>query len=192
MNKLTTQHKWILAALAFVFINVLVWYFGLSPALNKIEAAQNQLAGVEQDKKKLEQNLAKLNAIDSAALQAQADSLALQLPEQGLVRELLTGLESLAVDKGVSLSSISASEPYEEVPYLAMDFTLKLSGSYPALFSYIQALEEGERLLTLGVFGIKEEKDKGAQCSLQFTVYAEDFNRLTPFEAPGRKNPFNK
>jgi len=190
MNKLTTQHKWILAAVAFVLINVLVWYFGLSPTLDKIEAAQNQLAKIEQEKTKLEQNLAKLNSIDTAALQAQADSLALQLPEPGLVRELLSGLESLAADKGLTLSSIAASEPYEEVPYLAMDFTLKLSGSYPALFSYIQALEEGERLLTLKAFSIKEVKDKDAQCTLQFTVYAEDFNRLTPYKAPGRKNPF--
>ena len=44
MNKLTLQNKWILAAVAFVLINVLVWYFGLSPTLNKIQAAQNQLA----------------------------------------------------------------------------------------------------------------------------------------------------
>ncbi|HBS92587.1 MAG TPA: hypothetical protein DEA85_01095, partial [Firmicutes bacterium] len=160
------------------------------PTLNKIQAAQNQLAKTEQEKEGLEQNLTKLNAIDTAALQAQEDSLALQLPEQGMVRELLTGLESLAAGMGVSLSNIGASEPYELVPYLAMDFTLKFTGSYSAVFSYIQALEEGERLLSLQAFSIKEDKDKGVQCALQFTVYAEDFNRLTLFEAPGKDNPF--
>lgn len=174
---------------AIILVNVAVWLYGLSPALDKIQAVRDELSRAEQQKTQLEQRLEQLNAIDVDTLQAELELLELQLPELGLLREFITELESMADELSLGIESLSASVPLAADPYTAIDFSFSVSGRYRDVFSYLQALEEHQRLLLVRTFNMSGSGDD-VTCNLQVSIFAQDFEPHTPHEAPGRNNPF--
>lgn len=189
MNKLSTQHRWILVGVAIVLVNVAVWYFGISPSLDRLETVKAEHASAEQQLVRLEQRLEELNAIDVEALQREMAELNLQLPELGMLREWLVEVEQLAGQLGLKLDTISAHPPREEGSYLFLDMSITLAGSYSGLYSFIDYMESHERLVLVRSFGFRESND-GVSTTILIGLYAEDFYDYTPHTAPGRNDPF--
>jgi Tfp pilus assembly protein PilO len=188
MSKLSTHQKWLLVILAVILINFAVWYFGLSPALEKVKAARKEFSTVEQQKISLQKRLGELNAIDAPVLQQEMDLMNVQVPELGYLREFLVYIEETAAKLGVELGNISIAEPREAGSYLSLDFSLSINGTYAQLYSFLKTFEQNERLLLVHSFNLSGEEKMSS--SIQFTIYAEDFDQYTPHKAPGRENPF--
>lgn len=191
MNKLSLQHKWILAIIGVVLINVFVWIYGLAPALDKITAARADLQRSEGEKQSLQRRLVQLNSIDSLALEEDLELYNVLIPEKGLMREFIAELESRADRLGVNLESIALSEPSPQDPYLLTEISLNISGDYAPLISYIKELEGHERLLFLDNFNLSDSEE-GLRCPINMVIFAENFDPVTPYDAPGRDNPFRE
>lgn len=188
-SKLTTQQKWILVLLAFVLVNAAVWIYGLAPALDRVEAARADLAQVQQRKDKLQKELDNLNAIDADALNEQWAIINPQVPDQGQMREFIHGLVDLTDGMGLSLPVISIGSPVTEEPYFSVTLSTNITGSYEQLKAFLIALEQHERLILVRSYSFSGTGDT-LECALSFTIFAEEFEHLTPYEAPGRDNPF--
>ena len=189
MSKLSPQHKWILIILAIVAINALVWFYGLSPSLEKIEAAQAKLKQAEQKRSRLQQELDQLNAIDAVALEEEWEVISVQIPDEGLLREFIHGLVDMADNMGVPLPSVSLSSPATVGPYSFVTISTNISGDYEQLKAFLIALEQHERLVLVRSYSFNASEET-IDCALSFTVFAEEFEPLTPHEAPGRDSPF--
>jgi len=190
-NKLTPQRLWLLAIIAVVLVNALVWVYGLSPALDRIEAANNQLHMIEGQRKSLQQRLEQLNAIDTIALEAEMEHHSILIPRQGKLREIVTELESMANQLGLGLVEISISEPSILDSFLVTVLALELSGGYSAITEYLLSLEEHERLLFVDNLSLEVNESTGSlDCSMSIVIFAEDFDQITPYEAPGSDDPF--
>lgn len=190
LNKLTLQQKWALAIIAIILINVLVWLYGLDPALNNVKEVRAEQEGLEMDKMRLEQRLAQLNAIDTAALQEEMEELNIQVPVEGELPEMLIGIEIVAHQLGLNLKRIRAAEARAAEPYQAMDLNIELEGGYSEIFSFIQLLEVEDRMLFVRSFYIRRLVGNTLTTSIDLRMFAEDFKPYTPFVAPGRPNPF--
>ncbi|HOB35192.1 MAG: type 4a pilus biogenesis protein PilO [Firmicutes bacterium] len=188
-TKLTTQQKWILAIIGVILVNVAVWMYGLSPAIGKVEAAREALSRREEEARRLQQRLEQLNAIDTEALEEQMAQYDVQIPQQGLLREFITELEAMAASRRLELGRINISEPSPRNPYLAVFITFSLKGNYFNVMDYIIALENHPRLLFIDTFRLSRQQS-GVECSIDLVIYAEDFDPITPHDAPGRANPF--
>ncbi len=187
MSNLTSRHKWMLAIGLIVVVNVAIWLYGLSPAMEEINALEEEIAAVESEVASLEQLLEQYDAIDVAGLQQQIEVLNRSVPETGLLGEFLTELEATAEDLGLTLGQVTASEPREIEPYWAVNISLpQLAGDYHQFFNFLQMLEQHERLLHVNSFFIRG----GDSFNMDMTFYAEDFEFHTPHQAPGRDNPF--
>lgn len=189
LNNLSPQRRWLLAIVAVILVNALVWLYGLSPALDKIEVARDELQTVEEQRDSLQQRLDQLNAIDIDALQEEMEHCNIQVPEQGRLRELITELEKVAQGLGLRVVELTIQDPTDLEPYLVTPLSLELIGQYSALKKYIIALEEHERLLLVDNFSLEAE-DSGITITMDIVVFAEDFDYITPHQAPGRTNPF--
>jgi Tfp pilus assembly protein PilO len=188
-SKLTTQHKWILVLLTFVLVNAAVWMYGLAPALDKVEAARAELDQAQQRKDKLKQELDNLNAIDADAFNQEWEAINLQVPDKGLLREFIHGLVDMTDEMGLPLPSVSISSPATEEPYFSVTLSASITGSYEQLKAFLIALEQHERLILIRSYSFSGAEDV-LSCAVSFTIFAEEFEHLTPYEAPGRDNPF--
>ncbi len=187
MSKLTARHKWMLAIGLVVLLNLAVWLYGLSPAIDEINALEGEIEIVETELASMEQLLEQYNAIDVEALEQQLEGLNRNVPEMGLLGEFITELEATTQEIGLSLGRVTASAPREVESYWAVDISLgQLAGDYHQFFSFLEMLEQHERLLHVNTFVI----GGGESFSMNMTIYAEDFELHTPFQAPGRDNPF--
>ena len=187
MSNLTSRHKWMLAIGLIVLVNVTVWLYGLSPAIDEISALEDEIASVESELATLEQLLEQYNAIDVEGLQQEIEVLNRSVPETGLLGEFITELEATAREMGLTLGRVTASQPREKEPYWAVDISFPdLQGDYHQFFNFLQMLEQHERLLHVGAFFIRG----GESFNMNMTIYAEDFEFHTPYQAPGRDNPF--
>lgn len=189
MSNLSTQQKWILAIICVILVNVAVWLYGLSPAIEKVEAAQDALRRRQEEVKRLQQRLDELHSIDAEALAAEMAGYNIQIPEQGFLREFVTELEAMAHTRRLELGRITISEPSPQDQFLASYITLSLKGSYFAIIDYVTALEEHPRLIFVETFKLSGQQSR-VDCSIDLVVFAEDFDAITPHDGPGRTNPF--
>lgn len=191
MSKLSLQQRWALAIIITVLVNVAVWLYGLSPALDNVKEIKAELAEVKSEKTGLEQRLARLNAIDVDTLAMEKELLDINLPPTGRLPEFLIYLEEKAAELDLDLGSIRASQFRDAEPYFAMDLTVDITGSYAGVYSYLRQLEENQRLLLIRSFTLNESSGN-ISTGINLRIFAEDFMLHTPFAADGRKNPFSE
>jgi len=189
MSKLSTQNKWILVVFAFVIINVAAWYFGLAPSIEKVSSVSDTYEKVEKQKTNMETILAQLDAINVDSLEEQKSWLAVKVPSQGQVIELLYEIEDIAILNGIKVNNLQASDPTILGNYIALDLSLLISGSYLDVYSYLEFLEQHERFLKINSFSLRSSEGL-VEGSLQIRVIADSFDSYTPHTAPGRSNPF--
>lgn len=188
-SKLTTQHKWMILAAAFILVNVAVWMYGLSPALGKVDALRGELKQAQQRRDLLLQQEARLVAIDIAALEQEWEVMNPRVPDQNLLREFIHGLVDMAKAMGMPLPSVSITSPSQAEPYYSVSLSTSIVGSYEQLKAFLVALEQHERLILVRSYSFSGEGNS-INCSVNFTIFAEKYDNLTPYEAPGKDNPF--
>lgn len=190
MTKLSPQHKWILAIIGVVLVNVAIWMYGLSPAMEKVEVAQDQLRRRQEESARLEQRLEQLNSIDTDALEEAIAGYNVLIPEKGMLREFITELERMAEVRGLSFNRITISEPSLQDQFLATFISIGIEGSYSSLINYVTSLEEHQRLLFVETFRLTGRSDTTVDSTIDLVIFAEDFDEITPHAASGRNNPF--
>jgi Tfp pilus assembly protein PilO len=191
LNKLTTTHKWILVLVAIVLVNVVAWMYGLAPAIDRVEAARDQWEQTRQRRDRLQQQFEQLEAIDTDALAEQWEAINPRVPEEGLLREFIYNLVDLTDGMGIPLPSITIGAPEEVAPYFSVSLSASITGDYEQVKAFLHALEEHERLIIVRVYGLSGSGDS-INCQFRFSIFAEEFEHLTPYEAPGRSNPFEE
>lgn len=188
-SKLTTQQKWIILLLAFVLVNAVVWMYGLAPAMQKVDAAREERDQTYQHRDSLQQQLDTLSSIPVEDLNTLLATLSPRVPEQGLLREFISDFVDLTDDMGLPLTDIAIGSPAEAEPFTAVTLSTTVQGDYAQLKSFLVALEEHERLITVQTFTLSGGEEL-LTSSVNFTIYSDDFGQLTPLDADGRDNPF--
>lgn len=189
-NKLTTQHKWIIAIVAVIIINIGVWFWGLSPAMERVKTAEGELNARQGKRDSLQQRLEELNAIDTASLEQELEAHRIRIPQEGLLREFITELEKVALGERLVLERLSIAEPSAREQFLVTSISLSLAGQYNAMVRYLTFLENHPRLVIVNSAGFRAGTDGSVKCSIDFEIFAENFDPITPYQAPGRVNPF--
>lgn len=190
-SKLTTQHKWIIALLAFVLVNAAVWVWGLSPAIERVNALRDDLVKVEDRQKRLQQQLAELQAIEDIPLTEQLEAVNLRVPGSNMLREFIHGFVDYADEMEMPLPSLTIGAPAAADPYFSVTLSTTITGSYEKIKAFLIGLEEHERLILVRTYSFNGKAEL-LNCSLSLTIFAEEYDQLTPYEAPGRGNPFKE
>lgn len=190
MSKLTTQHKWIIAIVVVILINVAVWFLGISPSMERVKAAEAELLSRQGQRDNLQQRLEELNAIDTVALEEEMAAYKIRIPQLGLTAEFITELEKVALTNKIKLERLGISEPAAREQFFITPISLILHGNYTSLVKYLTFLENHSRLVLVDSMDFSRGTGETMKCSLDLIIFAENFNPITPFKAPGRANPF--
>ena len=185
MNK---QHKWVLILLVVLVLNGAMWFLGIDPTRSAIAQVEKQRLAQEQKVTQLSNRLVALEAIDTEALEQEQRDQLIRIPEVGLLREIMTEFEAVAIELENELLNISFSEPVLDKGYQNMEISLVMTGDYANIFAYIKYLETHSRLILVNSFNIGGEEVLSA--NIQLMLFSDDFDPYTPHEAPGRNNPF--
>jgi Tfp pilus assembly protein PilO len=188
--KLTAQKKWIIAIIAVILINVAVWFYGLSPAMEKLKAAQAELSSRQGERDSLKKRVDELNAIDTVALELELEAHRIRIPQLGLVREFITELEKVAITERLIVERLSIAEPSAREQFLITSISLNLAGQYSSMVKYLTFLENHTRLVLVDSINFSAGADGILKCTIDLEIFAENFNPITPYKAPGRVNPF--
>ena len=175
----------------FVLVNAVVWVYGLLPTIRRVDALRDDLAKSEQHHKQLVQQFEQLEAIDAEALAIQFAAVNLRVPELSMLREFVHHLLDLAEEMSMPLPGLSIGTPTEAEPYFAVTLTTSITGSYEKIKAFLIALEEQDRLILVKTYSFTGQADS-LNCSVSFTIFAEEYDSLTPCDAPGRNNPFRE
>ncbi len=68
--------------------------------------------------------------------------------------------------KLTNLSQLSSQPPANETDFLAIPFSLRLTGSYPQILSYLHALETGSRLVRLKTYRFNQSGSEALSADL--------------------------
>ncbi|MTI94919.1 MAG: hypothetical protein FH749_05435 [Firmicutes bacterium] len=189
MNNLAPAYKWAIAIVLMLAVNGCVWFLFLEPAIEESNQVKSEIENREIFQQQLEQRLETLLAIDTGSLLVQQEELEALIPPNGQLRELLAELEKMAEESGLTLNSIRGGNPSRDDEYMSLDLTILLEGDYQEHFDYIKMLENHERLLAVDSFNLSRSGDS-INANIQISIYGDDFYPPTPYDAPGRDNPF--
>lgn len=189
-NNLSTQKKWIIAIVAVILINVGVWFYGLSPAMERVKAAQAELSSLRGQRDNLQQRVEELNAIDTVALEQELEACRIRIPQVGLLREFITELEKVAISERLVIDRLSIAEPSARDQFLVTSISLILGGQYSSMVKYLTYLENHARLVLVDSVNFRAGSDGTLKCTLDLVIFAENYDSITPYKAPGRVNPF--
>ena len=187
--KLTTTQKWLLLALGFIIINVALWLYGLSPTMNKLAIAREDLERTLDRRDKLQIDLDRLQAIDADALYERLAEMSPLLPEDGELREFIHYFVDLCDRLGIPFEEITISPSTEVGPYFLVTLTVGMPGKYENFKKLLITLEENERFILVRGLTLKGS-DKGLLGTVSFSLFAENYKPLSPVKAPGGNNPF--
>lgn len=137
---------WVLVALLATSAG---WFLWLSPTASSLSAVHADVSRLEAERLRL---TARLTYLDSAArdIIARPDDLrlvTLAAPADGGMDELVASLDAMAISAGVSLTSIQPQATTDQPT--ALTLSLGVTGTYPAVRTFISALEQNERPLTI-------------------------------------------
>jgi len=174
-----------------VVLNAVIWFLGIDPSRTAIAEAMKQIEALHEKEAKLNQRLAVLEAIDTAALEQEQAEMLIQVPDVGLLREVMTELEIQAQAMEIDLSAMMFTPPGAQGAFQDMRITMQIQGGYHNLFNFINYLENNPRLMLVNNFNLSSSEE-GLTSNLQMTVFSGDFDLYTPHQAPGRANPFRE
>lgn len=189
-SKLSTQHKWIIAIIVVIIINIGVWFWGLSPAMERVKAAEAELDARQGKRDNLQKRLDELNAIDTVALEQELEDHRIRIPQEGLLREFITELEKVAISEKLTIERLSIAEPSAREQFVVTSISVNLAGQYNALVKYLTYLENHSRLVIVESVNFRAGTDGSMKSIIDIEIFAENFDIITPYKAPGRGNPF--
>ena len=156
------KHKiiWMVLAAAIVVVLLIMWLIGVSPRRQQIAEANAQTAQIEQQNKKLSDEIRDLS-VASINIQLQKNRLAQiqrQIPATYNQSEFIASLNQAAADSGVTISSVSFSSAVDaQLPTAASNnistgrlvqvpVTIAATGNYDALRNFVNGIQHIERI----------------------------------------------
>jgi len=96
------------------------------------------------------------------------------VPVKKNTAELVSAMEDIAQSSGVQLTQVQITEAKakEGDPYKTLSLSLEMSGSYPALRSFLTNLEEYVRILNVSSIEISSDETTG---QLRYVVKADSY-----------------
>lgn len=161
---------------------VSIWYFYISPIFKDIDFLKSEIAAQETKLETKKEELAKLESFDRqlAGLTEEKEKLAIALPNDPKVEELMVEFEALVIKSGMALENISISaknidqkttQAKENTDPIAKKALVVLStqGTYDALKRFIKLSQEDLRLMDIQKINFSSPKSEGASDSA--TIY---------------------
>ncbi len=171
----------ILGGVAAAVVLVVAWFLLLwSPQAQKVSDAEDRRATAEQGNQELELRLARLQSLEERrpGLEAEADALDSAVPGDPLLGELLLELDEAATSSGVSVTSITPSEPTVDASTetaagpTGIPVAIEVKGGYFELLDYVNRLEDLPRVVVLDglTLNAAETEASGTELSASLTT----------------------
>jgi type IV pilus assembly protein PilO len=143
----------VFGALAAVAI-VALWYFLVfSPKNNQISDEKDNLAEAERQGQTLEAELRQLQdlANRSPEIEAQLGKLSAAIPEQPNQADLISGLNDIADESGITWQSVTMQEPQPGTAQAppTIPVQIQIEGGFFQALDYVNRLEHLERLVVI-------------------------------------------
>lgn len=127
------------------------WYYLYMPARARRDQLLGQVARLEQDlfqKKRIANELPKLEAARQA-LRKDLEEALRRLPEEKEIPHLLTQINRLGQDAGLTFSLFKPGKPSEDEFYTRVPIRIKAAGTYHALGRFFEELGQMERIVNI-------------------------------------------
>lgn len=127
------------------------WYYLYMPARERRDQLLGQVARLEQDlfqKQRIAKELPKLEAARQALTKDLEEALR-RLPEEKEIPHLLTQINRLGQDAGLTFSLFKPGKPSEDEFYTRVPIRIKAAGTYHALGRFFEELGRMERIVNI-------------------------------------------
>lgn len=127
------------------------WYYLYQPTRVRRDQLLGQVARLQQDlfqKKQIAQELPKLEEARER-LKGELDQALRRLPEEKEIPTLLTQINRLGQDAGLTFSLFKPEKPSEDEFYTRVPIRIKAAGSYHALGKFFEELGGMERIVNI-------------------------------------------
>lgn len=127
------------------------WYYLYSPARVRRDQLFGQVAQLQQDlfqKKRIAKELPKLEAARDQ-LKGELEQALRRLPEEKEIPNLLTQINRLGQDAGLTFSLFKPGKPTEDEFYTRVPIQIRAAGTYHALGRFFEELGRMERIVNI-------------------------------------------
>ncbi|MBA2624040.1 MAG: type 4a pilus biogenesis protein PilO, partial [Acidimicrobiia bacterium] len=169
----------ILGGVAAAVVLVVAWFLLLwSPQAQKVSDAEDRRATAEQGNQELELRLARLQALEERrpGLEAEDDALDSAVPGDPLLGELLLDLDEAANSSGVSVTSITPSEPTVDASTetaggpTGIPVAIEVKGGYFEVLDYVNRLEDLPRVVVLDGLSLNAAETDAGETELSASL----------------------
>lgn len=162
----------IVAAMLFVLIVVLGYYYHIANLSDRLEASERKELELRRE---FERKAFEAQNLDAYKLQLQEmrdsfGALVSQLPSDTEVPGLLEDISAKGELNGLTIESIDLQDEVSEEFYVELPIAIEASGSYHNLGAFISGMAGLPRIVTLHDFDIEMSGDDSSNLSMEITV----------------------
>ena len=162
----------IVAAILFVLIVVLGYYYHIANLSDRLDASERKELELRRE---FERKAFEAQNLDAYKLQLQEmrdsfGALVSQLPSDTEVPGLLEDISSKGELNGLTIESIDLLEEVREEFYVELPIAIEATGSYHDLGAFISGMAGLPRIVTLHDFDIEMSGDDSANLSMEITA----------------------
>ncbi len=104
------------------------------------------------------------------ARRSEAEAIDRRIPKAGQIGSFVEGLDRLSQSRDIELLSLKTDSPRPHEVYSRTPVMLAFSGSFSNLYSFVDDLEQFERIVQIGETVIRRESESG-DCRTDMMVY---------------------
>ena len=162
----------IVAAMLFVLIVVLGYYYHIANLPDRLEASERKELELRRE---FERKAFEAQNLDAYKLQLQEmrdsfGALVSQLPSDTEVPGLLEDISAKGELNGLTIESIDLQDEVSEEFYVELPIAIQASGSYHNLGAFISGMAGLPRIVTLHDFDIEMSGDDSSNLSMEITA----------------------
>ena len=162
----------IVAAMLFVLIVVLGYYYHIANLSDRLDASERKELELRRE---FERKAFEAQNLDAYKLQLQQmrdsfGALVSQLPSDTEVPGLLEDISSKGELNGLTIESINLLEEVREEFYVELPIAIEATGSYHNLGAFISGMAGLPRIVTLHDFDIEMSGDDSSNLSMEITA----------------------
>ena len=162
----------IVAAMLFVLIVVLGYYYHIANLSDRLEASERKELELRRE---FERKAFEAQNLDAYKLQLQEmrdsfGALVSQLPSDTEVPGLLEDISAKGELNGLTIESIDLQDEVSEEFYVELPIAIEASGSYHNLGAFISGMAGLPRIVTLHDFDIEMSGDDSSNLSMEITA----------------------
>lgn len=192
------RQVYLLLGMVGIGVTAAWWFYLYTPARGRRDQLLGQVAKLQQDlfqKKRISQELPKLEAA-RAVLQKDLDEALRRLPEKKEIPRLLTQINRLGQDAGLTFSLFKPGKPSEDEFYTRVPIQIRAAGTYHALGRFFEEIGRMERIVNITDLKLDQaSKQRGgrAQATPDGATIAGEFTAMTfTFGGSADKSPEEK